>query len=144
SERYLTETLIARRKAILQRYFAKVSPIARISANGEGVCGVDLARATGIVPNEEMSFRAYLYRGPELQAAGKPRFRRVPAPDVCVDIPHRELPESMPKDDPERYVVLDITNGYAPGPLRLHLYDLGAGGYQLAGVERPEALKRPD
>ncbi|MDF3068110.1 MAG: hypothetical protein K0R38_3711, partial [Polyangiaceae bacterium] len=33
SERYLTETLIARRKAILQRYFAKVSPIARISAN---------------------------------------------------------------------------------------------------------------
>ncbi|RYZ07712.1 MAG: hypothetical protein EOO73_10270 [Myxococcales bacterium] len=143
SERYLTETLIARRRAILQRYFAKVSPIGRISANQEGVCGVDLARATGIVPNEEMSFRAYLYRGADLEPAGKPRFRRVAAPDVCVDIPHRALPPSVPAEDPERYVVLDITNGYAPGPLRVHLYDQGTSGYRLAGVERPEALKRP-
>jgi hypothetical protein len=144
SERYLTATLVSRRRAILRRYFARLSPIARVSANQQGVCGVDLARATGTVPNEEMSFRAYLYRGEDLEPAGKPRFRHVAAPDVCVDIPHRDFPASLPADAPERYVLLDVTNGYAPGPLRLHLYDLGAAGYRLAGVERPEKLKRPD
>lgn len=144
SERYLTETLIARRRAILQRYFAKVSPIGRITANQQGVCGVDLARATGTIPNEEMSFRAYLYRGPDLTPAEKPRFRHVAAPEVCVDIPHRELSASLPPDSEERYVVVDITNGYAPGPLRLHLYDEGPSGYKLAGVERPEKLSPPN
>lgn len=144
SERYLTQTLISRRQAILRRYFSRVSPIARITTSPQGVCGVDLARATGVVPNEEMSFRAYLYRGSKLEAKDKARFRRVAAPAVCVDIPHRPLPESLPRDHAERYVVLDITNGYAAGPLRLHLYDQGAAGYQLAGVERPLELKRPN
>jgi hypothetical protein len=146
NERYLVETLIARRNLILQRYFAKVSPIAHVTANRYGVCGVDLARATGVVPNEEMSFRAYSYRGPSLEP-DKPRFRHVTAPSVCVDIPHRRFPASLsPADDSaERYVIVDITNGYAPGPLRVHLYDLGEqGGYRLAGIERPLTLGRPD
>ncbi|HYQ17258.1 MAG TPA: hypothetical protein VEQ58_15905, partial [Polyangiaceae bacterium] len=100
---------------------------------------------SGTVPNEEMSLRAYLYRGAELQAAGKPSFRHVAAPQVCVDIPHREFAAGLPENAAERYTVVDITNGYAPGPLRVHLYDLGqAVGYRLAGIERPEALKHPD
>ena len=145
SERYLTQTLSARRRAILRRYFGRVSPIGRVSANMAGVCGVDLARATGTVPNEELSFRAYVYRGAELEPAAKPRFRRVAAPAVCVDIEHGDFPPSLAKDAAERYVVVDISNGYAEGPLRLHLYDQGKqGGYQLAGIERPERLKRPD
>jgi len=145
SERYLTETLRSRRRAVLRRYLSRVSPIGRVSANTEGVCGVDLARLSGIVPNEEMSFRAYLYRGADLEPAAKPRFRHVAAPDVCVDIPHRDFPAGLPDDAADRYTVVDITNGYAPGPLRVHLYDLGrAAGYRLAGIERPEALKRPD
>jgi hypothetical protein len=145
SERYLTETLSARRRAILRRYLNRVSPIARVIASEQGVCGLDLARLTGTVPNEEMSFRAYLYRGEDLEPAAKPSFRRAPAPQVCVDIPHAALPASLAPNAPERYVVLDITNGYAPGPLRVHLYDLGArGGYRLAGIERPESLERPD
>jgi hypothetical protein len=145
SERYLTETLVARRRAILQRYFGKVSPIARVRANTAGVCGVDLARLTRTVPNEGLSFRAYVYRGPRLEPAPKPHFRGVPSPEVCLDIAHAALPSSLPQNDPARYVVVDITNGYAPGPLRLHLYDLGEqGGYHLAGIERPSALKRPD
>jgi hypothetical protein len=38
-------------------------------------------------------------------------------------------------------VVLDVTNGYAKGPLRVHLYDLGSErGFRLAGIERPESL----
>jgi hypothetical protein len=143
SEKYLTETLIARRRAILRRYFSKVSPIARLSVDARGVCGVDLARATGVVPNEEMSLRAYLYRGEQLDTNDKARFRGVAAPNVCVDIPHRTFGASVAKDDPARYVILDVTNGYAPGPLRVHLYDQG-DGYALAGVERPTQLKRPN
>jgi hypothetical protein len=71
----------------------------------------------------------------------------VTAPSVCVDIPHRQFPASLSPaaDSAERYVIVDITNGYAPGPLRVHLYDLGEqGGYRLAGIERPSMLKRPD
>jgi hypothetical protein len=145
SERYLVETLSARRRAILRRYLGKVSPIAHVSTNTEGVCGVDLARLTETVPNEGLSFRAYVYRGPELEPASKPHFRGVRSPQVCLDIAHAALPASLPANDPRRYLVVDITNGYAAGPLRLHLYDLGErGGYQLAGIERPSALTPPN
>ena len=37
-----------------------------------------------------------------------------------------------------------LENGYARGPLRAHLYDLGpALGFRLVGVERPEQVGRP-
>jgi len=145
SEQYLTETLGARRRAILRRYLSRVSPIGDIKVDANGVCGTDLARQSGTVPNEGLSFRAYVYRGSDLEPGSKGRFRGVPAPQVCVDLAHGQFPDQLPANAPERYVVLDITNGYAPGPLRVHLYDQGAqGGYRLAGIERPEQLKRPD
>jgi hypothetical protein len=122
----------------------RVSPIAEATADAQGVCGVDLARQTETVPDEGMSFRAYLYRGAELRAAAPPRFRHVTSPRVCVDIAHGRFAPELPHDAPERYVVLDITNGYAPGPLRLHLYDLGEGGYRLVGIERPDTLSAPN
>ncbi len=138
SERYLAETLIQRRDAILRRYLERVSPIARVEATRTGVCGVDLARATGVVPNEGVSFRARSYRGAELKETTGLRFARVQSPRVCVEVPHLEL-EGMADDDARRYVVVEITNGYAEGPLRAHLYDLGRDrGYRLAGIERPE------
>ncbi len=145
SERYLIQTLLSRRDAILRRYFAQLSPISDVRADLQGVCGVDLARRAAVVPNERMSFAAYVYRGQDLEPASKPRFRQVAAPEVCLDIAHQAFPDSLPLDAEERYVVVDLTNGYAPAPLRVHLYDLGEkGGYRLAGVERPEKLKRPD
>lgn len=138
SERYLAETLIQRRDAILRRYLGRVSPIARVQATRAGVCGVDLARQTGVVPNEGASFRARLYRGETLEQARGPRFARVPSPQVCVEVPHLEL-AGVPDHDPRRYVVVEIKNGYAEGPLLAHLYDLGsARGFRLVGVERPE------
>jgi hypothetical protein len=144
SSRYLTETLIARRNLILRRYFSRVSPIARVTADARGLCGLDLARRGGIVPSEELSFRAYVYRGAALEAAAKPRFRRLKSPAVCLDLAPIALSAALPPDAAERYVVVDLTNGYAPGPLRVHLYDQGAAGYRLAGIERPDELTRPD
>jgi hypothetical protein len=145
SERYLIETLRSRRRTILRRYLGKVSPIAHVATDAQGVCGVDLARLTETVPNEGLSFRAYVYRGAQLEPAPKPRFRSVPSPQVCLDLAHADIPAAVAPNAPERYVVVDITNGYAAGPLRLHLYDLGEqAGYRLAGIERPGALTRPD
>jgi hypothetical protein len=144
SEQYLIETLLARRRTILRRYLGRVSPIADVTADARGVCGVDLARQTTTVPNEGMSFRAYLYRGAKLHPAAPPRFRHVASPRVCVDIAHGHFAPELPHDAPERYLVLDITNGYAPGPLRVHLYDLGEGGYRVVGIERPESLSAPN
>jgi len=145
SEQYLTQTLIARRRTILQRYLGRLSPISDVTADAHGVCGIDLARQAGTVPNEALTFRAYLYRGSELAPSDKPHFRHLAAPWVCLDIAHADLPESLPQNSEQRYVVVDITNGYAPGPLRVHLYDLGeTGGYRLVGVERPASLTRPN
>jgi hypothetical protein len=141
-EAYLTQTLVSRRNAILRRYLGRVSPIARVRADAHGLCGTDLARETHTVPNEALSFRAYVYRGASLSNGAKARFRHVAPPDVCLDIPHAALPASLPAGAPERYLVVDLTNGYAPGPLRAHLYDLG-DRYVLVGIERPTDLKRP-
>jgi hypothetical protein len=144
SQRYLIETLIARRDAILRRYLGRVSPLSNVVADQGGLCAVDLARKTGTVPNEALSFRAYVYRGAELQPAAKARFRPRQSPAVCLDLTPVPLAATLPADAPERYVVVDITNGYAPGPLRVHLYDQGPGaGYSLAGIERPSSLTRP-
>ncbi len=34
-------------------------------------------------------------------------------------------------------MIVQLTNGVAPGPLAAHLYDLGpARGFKLAGIER--------
>jgi len=144
SERYLTETLISRRNAILRRYLGRLSPLSEVSVDRAGVCAVDLARAARIIPNEALSFRAYLYRGTKLEPGLKPRFRAARGPRVCLDLKHAVLAGAPPDDSPERYLVVDVTNGYAQGPLRLHLYDLGtARGFRLAGIERPEGLVRP-
>lgn len=145
SEDYLVKTLVTRRQAILRRYLSQVAPLGQVTTSPAGVCAVDLARQTGTVPNEALTFRAYVYRGKHLEPGPKAQFRSVPAPQVCIDLAHTAFPPALPQESPERYVVVDITNGYAPGPLRLHLYDLGeTAGYRLVGIERPASLARPN
>jgi len=143
-ERYLAETLIARRMAILRRYLSRLSPIGEVQASAQGLCGVDLARLTGVVPNEPTSFRARAYRGAEREPTRALRLRSDTTPRVCVELPHAALSANLAPDDARRYVIVDLENGYARGPLRAHLYDLGdAGGYRLVGIERPEKTDRP-
>ena len=144
SERYLAETLIARRMAILRRYLSRLSPIGEVVATAQGLCGVDLARLTGVVPNEGTSFRARAYRGAEHEPTRSLRLVGEATPRVCVELPHAPLAPNIAADDARRYVIVDLENGYARGQLRAHLYDLGPGiGYRLVGIERPEAADRP-
>ncbi|MEO6599450.1 MAG: hypothetical protein ABIQ16_06225 [Polyangiaceae bacterium] len=145
-EHYLAETLMARRAVILRRYLTHLSPIADVSANPAGVCGIDLARETRVVPNEAVSFRVRAYRGADhvpLQARDVHVIGKA-TPRVCVQVPHAALGADVASDDPRRYTIVDIDNGYAQGPLRAHLYDLGPQlGFRLAGIERPENQDAP-
>jgi hypothetical protein len=143
SERYLTATLIARRDIILRRYLSRLSPLAEVLSTKGGLCAVDLARKTGVVPSELVSFRARAYRGEDYEPDARLRFARTESPLVCVELPHGAF-DREPDGDPARYVVIDVTNGYAEGPLRAHLYDLGPErGYRLVGIERPETPSPP-
>lgn len=145
-ERYLTETLAVRRTIILQRYLTRLSPIADVAANQAGVCGFDLARQTRVVPNEALSFRARAYRGAQhtpLPARDLHLISKA-TPRVCLELPHASFGPDVPNDDARRYVIVDLENGYAKGPLRAHLYDLGPElGFRLVGVERPESDDAP-
>jgi hypothetical protein len=138
-ERFLTNMLVERRRILLHRYFAKLSPITDVSVDASGLCATDLARATGVY-----AASAFNYSGSVRLGRGTPSALRVFASDdgrVCVDaLPRAQIAESAPEDAPERYVVVRLSNGTGAGPLLLHLYDLGERrGLQLVGIERPRS-----
>ncbi len=72
--RYLSQTLISRRDAILRRYLTRLSPIAEPHLEGDALCGTDMARKTHVVPDDQKAFFATLYSGPKLE----PKVRLVP------------------------------------------------------------------
>jgi len=131
--RFLVRTLIDRQKAILRRYFAKVSPLADVSREGDDLCAVDLARATRTYPEDRFRYRALVTRGPAAEA--RIPVRVLEDGRVCVPVPAR-VKDASPPDAAGRYVVVRIENGASLGPLELHLYDLGHT-MQLVGIARP-------
>ncbi len=137
---YLVETLIHRRDAILRRYLSRLSPISHLSVRGSQLCGIDEARRTGVIPGETSSIRASLV---DVDAPAQGRSLRVRGGSggrLCVELTHVAGDGGVADDDASRYMMVDVLNGYAPGPLRTHLYDLGPKrGFVLAGVERLEA-----
>jgi hypothetical protein len=136
---YLVETLIARQRTILRRYFAKLSPLADLRLKGGELCATDLARRSGAFDARSFRYRATVSRGdPPGRAAGAP-VRPGEGGEVCVPLAHG-APDGGPADDAaERYVVVEVQNGQAESPLLAHLYDLGpAKGFRLVGIERPD------
>ena len=139
---FLTKTVIQRRDAVRKRYFAKLSPMADVVVKGDEVCSTDLARQAATWPESEFHYAATLYSGSKLEE------RKAVAPsvgkdgEVCMSMP-RVADGGAKDDDASRYAVLEVTNGVAPGPLRLHFYDLGkAKGFKLVGIERPKTTGR--
>jgi hypothetical protein len=134
---YLTEVLQGRLTKILARYLTRLSPVTDLRLDDRGrLCGVDLARLRGVAPDDRFQYHA------SLSIEGAALGRSVPvAPgqgsEVCVDLPHVAPDGGSSDDAPGRYVIVQLTNGVAPGPLAAHLYDLGpARGFKLAGIER--------
>lgn len=143
--RYLTETLIARRDAILRRYLTRLSPLSRLGVQGDELCGRDLARMAGVVPREPISYRARYYAGLDGAMTGALPVSFGAESTFCVRLPHVASDLGPADDPPERYLITDIHNGYSLGPLRVHLYDLGPKrGFAIAGIERPEDERAPE
>ncbi|WP_437479189.1 hypothetical protein WME75_32810 [Sorangium sp. So ce1014] len=143
---FLIDKLIQRKRAILARYLTRLSPIADVAlASPAELCGVDLARRTGVARAQDLRYEAAMYAGEVLSPRAGPVVRPSPDGRVCLSLPHIATDGGAPDDAPSRYAIVDLLNGQAPGPLRAHLYDLGPRrGYKLVGIERPDEADPPD
>ncbi len=136
---FLIEQLLLRREALLRRYLARVSPIADLRLSGEDLCGKDLGRSTRVFAETDFAYRARAYAGADLASHSSPAVRPGADGSLCLSVAHVADDSGAPDDSASRYVVIDIFNGVAPGPLRAHLYDLGPRrGFRLVGLERPD------
>jgi hypothetical protein len=135
-----------RQRSLLRRYLGRLSPIADARVKDRSrLCAVDLARATGVFGEAQFRYSAAGYVGRDAVPLKEPLAAHpASAGELCVELP-RIAPEGGPPDsDLSRYVVVDISNGHARGPLRTHLYDLGPRrGFQLVGIERPDDAAAP-
>lgn len=116
---YLARVLIDRQRAILERYLTRVSPLADVRANGDRICALDLARASGLWAPARFRYRAVQ------RSEGRERELPVLAAadgTVCI------RPEGVGARQPVTY---EIRNG-AAGPLQIHAY-----GPFVAGLTRP-------
>ena len=142
---YLTKTLKQRRDIILKRYLSRLSPIGQVHmVENERLCGVDEARYAHVAPDNAFHYAARLYAPPSYD----PRWslRTMPSGDgeICVELAHLPIADGVPDGDPSRYVIVDVADTFAKGPLRAHLYDLGKQrGFRLVGLERPGSPGEP-
>jgi hypothetical protein len=135
----IAKTLIKRRDAIRKRYFQNLSPLTEVTAEGTEVCATDLARVAGTWPEASFRYGAAAWTGEELDENRQLKVTVKDGGRVCVDVGRVAKSDSAKPDDPSRYVVVDVQNGVAEGPLRAHFYDLGpAKGLKLVGIERPD------
>lgn len=119
--RTLESTLEGRLARILDRYLSHLSPIADVKIDGDSLCGVDLAMARGVRPASAFRFSAQIIEGKSLATTND-------GARVCVKVPHV---------GDGAYIRIAIDDGFAHDPLVAHVYDLGARGFALAGLERP-------
>lgn len=134
---YLTSVLQGRLDKVLARYLTRLSPITDVRVEDRSrLCGLDLARLRAVSPDDRFQYHA------SLSVEGAVKGRSVPVTpgknaELCLDLPHVAADGGSPDDAPGRYVIVQITDGVARGPLAAHLYDLGpTRGFQLAGLER--------
>lgn len=117
---FLTNTLEGRLQKILARYLTKLSSLAQVHVDGSLLCATDLAEQRHVRPPDEFSYEAKL-AGNSLRLAEKR------GSEVCF---------ALPPSVQGRYVLVTISDGVAAGPLVISLYDRGAAGWLVAGLER--------
>ena len=134
--RYLADVLVARQRIVLRRYFAKLSPLTDVRVKDGALCASDLARKTGVYDAASFRYSASVSKG-----GGAEEPLAVSAENdgnVCVALVANAPATGLADDAIARYRVVRIANGVTPGPLVIHLYDLGAGrGLRVVGIERP-------
>ena len=136
---YLMRTLVARRHKLLWRYLTRLSPVANLRVEGTRLCGVDVARHAGLVPADAKP-AARIFQGRGLEQISNLAVEIATEDQLCVQLGPTSAAAAAGPTLHDRYVVVEIENGQAKGPLRAHLYDLGpSGGLRLVGIERPES-----
>lgn len=131
---YLVDKLIERQTRILDRYFAKLSPIGDVRAEGDKICATDFSRKRLI--NISTSYR---YKATEHSNHESVEVTVTPGEDgeLCIQ-PKSIANQGTVENDPRRIVTIEVTNGTHAGPLVIHTYDLGPKGLKVVGVTRPK------
>ena len=132
--KFLTDTLEVRLKRILTRYFSKLSPLGEVRLDGTKICATDFARLREIGPASSFNYRVVERHG----GKGMVLPAAVGEDGAVCFVPQPLVTGNFPDGDPQRIVVFDIKNGTQAGPLRIHVYDLGAKGMKIVGVQRFE------
>jgi hypothetical protein len=132
---YLTSVLQGRLDKILRRYLARLSPLADVHVGSDArLCATDLARWRGVAERDRFQYTARFPNGAPLSITSSDDG------SVCVQLPRAGADGGAADAGAPGAVTVRIDDGFAPGPLVVHLYDLGASrGYQLVGLERPES-----
>ena len=118
---YLEGVLEGRLDRLLERYLLRLSPITNVHVDGDELCGVDLAEQRHLRDTALFHYTAIV------QPTHALAITHHDDGQVCVSLSHGT----------SRYVVVRMSDGVAAGPLLVHLYDLGAAGFRLVGLERP-------
>ncbi len=166
AEKWLIETLLARRQKIFAEVFTKSSPLDAFQlvrrtpgSPQQSLCFEDRAIQHGVVPHAQVVYKLRMIGGRDLdQLLGWHQF----APDeghperACVVLPvgHKRpsdlVAADLRDDAPERYGVLRIYVHQAftflpASQIDLHFYDLGPQrGFKLVGIERHSAPRVPE
>jgi hypothetical protein len=131
---FLSNTLEVRLKRILTRYFSKLSPLGEVRLDGNRICATDFARL-----REIGLASAYRYNVVERHGGKAVALAATTGEDGAVCFaPQPMVTGSFADGDAHRIVVFDVRNGTRAGPLRIHVYDLGAKGMKIVGLERFE------
>lgn len=140
----LLRVLSGRRDRVLERYLTRLSPLTH-PALRRGVpadlCLLDVVAESGVRPGHERGYAVTAYPG------GAPvrveHVRATAGHRVCAALP-RVAGASAASP---AYLVVDWVSqsaGFSPEfPARVHLYDLGADGFAIAGLERVDSFEPP-
>ncbi|MEZ4336364.1 MAG: hypothetical protein R3B82_07030 [Sandaracinaceae bacterium] len=133
----LHRILWARRRAILERFLTRRSPLTEPTVEAGTLCLTDLALESGLRPLETRRYRAEAWD--DWPGEGTQRvetYRRDGR--VCLELPR--FPDASAASP--RYRVVDVVAGTlrreTTGPARVHLYQVGPEDFRVVGLERPE------
>jgi hypothetical protein len=145
-ERELLRLLTGRRERILARYLTRLSPLTLpVIVNGDDeLCLKDLVLASGLRPDQSRSYAVTAYLDGTAPSTKIASVRARDGARVCVSVPRQP---GAAAESP-KYLLLDwvgqSANSAPEFPARVHLYDLGAAGLRVVGLDRPASFDPPE
>jgi hypothetical protein len=105
-----------------------------VRVDGAAICALDLARRREVVPAARFRYTVI-----ERTVGATVALAPTATPDARICFaPRSTAPDGLADDDPRRLTIFTLDNGTGAGPLEIHTYDLGARGFRVVGLVRPE------